>query len=153
MKNEDLLPWAILAGAVIVYNLGGSLFEKLGLKESADGKAIKEQLNATNSAFSPNFWKGYKYIPTTANLVINAATASSWAKVVRDAVNWPGTDEAKIYGIFRSCKCKCDVSRVADAYGVLYNESFVDRLADEFTESEMKQAIAMINSLPATRTK
>jgi len=153
MKNEDLLPWALVAGAVIVYSLGSGLLEKLGLKESSSGKAIKAQLNSTNNGFSPTFWKGYKYVPETSNTVINAATASNWAKVIGAAVWGPGTDEAKIYGILRSCKCKCDVSRVADAYGVIYKESFIDRLADEFNEAEMAQAIAIVNSLPNTRTK
>lgn len=135
--------WILLGAGLLLYSMGSGLLEKLGLKQSAEGKNIQDALSRTDNAFSPNFYKNKETI------VIRFETAKAWAKIIYNAGRGWGTDEGAIFGILRRCKSQCDVSGLAEVFGMLYKTSLIDFLDSEFDEKEMAQAIAIVNSLPA----
>lgn len=145
--NEKNFGLVVLGGVILLYTVGSGLLEKLGLKESAEGRTIKQTLSSSDSPFSPLFYKNLiKSIGTFK--VSNTATCENWATILYKAGEGFGTDEEAIFGVLRSCASKAHVSYLANYFGNKYNKSLVDFLASEFNEAEMTQAIKIVNSLP-----
>ena len=146
---SPLLPTALLAlGAYfIVKKEGGSLFEFLGLKSSAEDKAQEKDYNTlAKTAFNPNWWKSipsnitFQYFDESAGIDV--------AKKVYDCKNWLNDDEATLYGIFRKASSLSVISSLCYWFFVKYGLDLHEYLTSFLNDSELRQLYAILMLKP-----
>lgn len=146
---NGILPIILIGGGYLMYRFYSGAFEKLGLKQSEAGRTIAETASATNSAFNPNFYVQMKQRAKPRPMLIPTyATALNWAKMLKTAMNYWGTDENKIYAVFTACKSQAHVSYLAEVYVNAYKTSLFNDLKDELREAELLQIINQVKQLP-----
>ena len=134
------------------------LLESLGLKDSAEDKAYtkkEKQLNLT--AFDPKFLNA---VPKVSG-IFNAATGKALAEKLYDAHGLFNDNEDKVYGVFKQCKAKSDVSTIAYYFNCMYSKdlhSYLDFL-DQAEKTKIQDIIEVLpnyrkaGNVTATTTK
>lgn len=151
-KINSINPNIILAsGAVVLVFLGGrKIFEALGLIKSADDKKSEAEIKeailnlSEGDYFDPDYWrKG-----GAGTLILTAAAADNFAKMIFDAKGFLNDDEAKVYGVFQSLKTRSQISYLAMIFFNKYKKSLLTYLLEMFNESEMVSLAKITNKLP-----
>ena len=132
----------ILLLALYILN---TVFKKVGLKESKETKKIKKGATniVTSKYFNPSLHKN-----TVLYRPLGVEMAGHYAKELRQAVNWWGTDEALIFSTFRKLFNKMNISQVSDRYEQMYDEDLRSRLINELSEYDLGLLNTIIEKLP-----
>lgn len=108
------------------------LFGKKAVEKRLSKKTSKERLKDTQNM--PPTYQPYEY--------------SDFAGQLKTAMSGMGTDEEKIYNVFRKLKNQRDVAETHAAFGLLKGEDLTAWINDELSESErikIKQILAVNN--------
>ena len=158
-KKQEINPNVLLAvGAIAIAYFGvfKPLFEKLGLKESKEGKAIKEleSRDNKNNPFSPVFLRNLKAGTKISLLKLEAK--NNLAKRIYNAMGYFSDDEAAIISVFRTLKTQSQVADLSQYFNSIYKTDLLDFLKrgkgyfpqSGLNESELTQIIKIVDSLP-----
>lgn len=123
------------------------LLETLGLKDSSEDKAYaKEKIKLDKTAFDPKFINN---APKGSGM-FNAATGKALAQKLYDAKGFFNDNEDKVFGVFKQCKAKSDVSTIAYYFNSLYSKDLHSYL-DFLDQAEMTKVQNIIDDLPNYR--
>lgn len=143
----------LLIGGLFVagYFVIKPLLEKLGLKESAEDKAIKEKLK--EQEFKLNIWGGIPSLTKAAgkNKTIKVLTvngADFYAKEINKAFGLFNDNEEQVFGVFRNLRFKSQVASIVTAYFKLYKKDLLNELRGKLSESELNTIISIIETKP-----
>lgn len=132
------------------------LLEKLGLKddkatakakEGVEDKVGENTKEGTGSAFAPTLWKS-----VMSAKIFTSAYAQELAKTVWDSVGYAWDTPNKAAGAIKQCKCKTQVSFLADTFQKKYSVDLLTWLHNKFDRDEQKivlnQILAYVDALP-----
>ena len=112
-------------------------------------------LLSTENAFDINYMNKVLQQVSFTVLVIKKEVATRYAKQIHSAwASWyqGGDNEAKVYAIFRQLQDKVQVAQVSKAYQDLYSKNLIDVLKERFSNTEIKEVLAIVAQLPNYRT-
>ncbi len=135
--------WLYIVGIPLV--IGGAYFglvrpilRKIGALETPEDKAIEKVNDIT---FKQPFWSRSYYLTINNGVKPLTETQSSdysqqlWYAMKGGITGW-GTDESKIYGVFRNIGSKAGISQVSEKY---YNAKQSDLVADLQSELDAEE--------------
>lgn len=137
---------ASVLGVVVYFGLVRPFTNILGLTES---KEDKKDAKTIEQGEKQSYWSASYWRSAPNKLSHPEARYVSMAQDVNDAlwnVPWGGTDEEKIYGVFRLLRTKEDVSKLSDVYVNTQNEDMYTAIVDDFSTSEMATLQSIINN-------
>ncbi len=154
MASQKIDTNILLIGGLFVagYFVIKPILEKLGLKESAEDKALKEKLK--DQEVKLNIWGGLPTMIKAAGnkktlKVLTVAGAESYAKQINNAFSIFGDDEDQINGVFRNLRYKTQVGSLVTAYFKLFKKDLLTELKSRLSESELNTIISIIETKPS----
>jgi len=141
-------------GGILIYQIAlKPLLEATGLKDTKDEanlkklKAETENLPVTQNYWNPNYYK--QIVAGLKAMVFTQASGDMLAKQLWNAKGFINDDEAAIYGVFRQCKYKAQVSYIAARFYALYRADLYTWLRDKvLNENELATVLNITSKLP-----
>jgi len=128
--------------ALAYFGVLNPLLKLFGIKESDASKKVKDL--DTADYFNPNFWrKG-----GVGTLIINAAGAQGYTKLIYDSKGTFNDDEAKLYGVFRALKTKSQVSYLAMKFQERYSKGLYEYIKNFLNDGELVTLKNILDPLP-----
>lgn len=144
----------LLIGGLFVagYFVIKPILEKLGIKESAEDREVKQKLKEQEVKL--NIWGGLPSMVKAAGnkktlKVLTAAGADSYAKQINKSFGVFGDDEEQIYGVFRNLRFKTQVGSLVTAYFKLFKKDLLTDLKSRLSESEFATIVNIIETKPS----
>jgi hypothetical protein len=140
-------------GALVFFTLKKGftgLLEALGIKNNESKITVDNEVNNTESAWSPLYWTKQK----TPKL-FKVAYTQFLCKQIYNSVGYFKDDWSVAFGAIKTCKYKTQVSWLADNFYKLYKQDLLTWLPggsgwpqDRFSNEDVAQAIKYVNGLP-----
>lgn len=139
LKGVAILAVIALLGYVLIKILQrvGVLKDKQSKTEETDTKQLRE-----SDLFNP-----IKHLQTP-HKVLGSGMALEYAKELRSAIRGFGTNEEKIFSIFRQFFNKINISEVSEQYYKKYKSDLKADLFNELRQSEISILKQIIDRLP-----
>jgi len=122
VTTQDLLPFLLIAGSILAFNVIKKILDTLGL----GGDPSADELANPLSPWKPNYWKQF----STFTYAITESQAKEYAKTIHNAFTLFQDDFNAILGVFSSIKTKANVSYISDIFTRQYNEDLLSFLGD-----------------------
>jgi len=153
--QEWLKPAAIILGGYLLWRYAAKpVLETLGLKESSEDKTRQkvETAPANKDYWRPSWFRlppSQLPVPGATGLVLlNGTLVKNYTTMLLTAMAGAGTNEERIYGIFRALKYKSQVSFLAYTYYERFKSDLYQDLRYELTDSEMNTGLQITEKLP-----
>jgi len=153
--QEWIKPAVVIGGVFLLWRYGAKpVLESLGLKDSAEDQ-LRQKVE--NSAGNKDYWRPnwfslpanqFPVYGATGVVLLKEAVAKEYALQLRFATYGPGTDEEKIYGVFRNLKYKSQVSFLAYWFYQQYKTDLYQVLRDDLNDSELATVLQITQKLP-----
>lgn len=153
-NNIDWQSWAlIIGGGVVLLNIMGgvkSLFESIGLKDSAETKALDTLQSEPGSWWNPNFYK----TGGTGVLLLTQSAANAMADAIYNAFGMFNDNEEQAIGVFRLLKTQSQGSFLAKTFLDRYGMDLLTFLRgghwpqDRLSDADVSRLSNFVNSLP-----
>jgi hypothetical protein len=148
LKTGQMMTIVYILALLIVLFIVYKVLAGIGLiKTGKRRRAEKEQEEAVNMMRKDEYWNPL-YIQNKVYKSIGKNAAIEYASNLRRAMQGWGTNEERIFSTFGKLYNKCNVSEVALAYYVNYNENLQADLLNELTDSEVATLMNIVNGLP-----
>ena len=153
MKVPDsgkIINVALLLGMVVIMFVIYKILAGLGIIKTASSRRAdkaKEESRAglrTDEYFNPTYYIDKKF------KMLGNNTATLYAQNLRKALRGLGTDNEAIYSVFGKLYNKTNISEVAAAYFLQYDNDLQADLSDDLTDKETVILMNIINELPLT---
>ena len=153
---------AIAAGALVLLfikkGFDGAL-SFLGLKKDEYDKAVAEESSNPASPWSPNYWQSSEAKKNRALLIKEAAVQDMIQKIYK-SVGYLQDDWSTAFAQIKRCKTKSMISYLAYKFQQKYGKDLLEWLPggsgwpnDRFSNEQVAQAIAYVNTLPKYKLK
>ena len=151
--QEKLIVYT-LGGVAVYYVVVKPLLEALNIKDSDEEKKDKKlQEETENLATKDNYWKPSFYkqvINGYRSMIFTQASADNLCKRLMGASGQINDLETVIYGIFRQCNYKSQVSFLAERFFVLYRKDLYLWLKEDvLNQSELNIVLNITSKLPS----
>ncbi len=148
LQTQDLMPFLMIAGAVLGFNALSKLLDKLGLGKNP----ATADLSDPNSPWKPNYWRQF----TNFSYSISPTQADQYAQTIHNAFTVFQDDFNTIMGVFSNCKTKANVSYLSDIFFRKYDEDLLSFLGDGggvlpwdgLSSAHMSELISYVSKLP-----
>ena len=147
MKGNEMLILKGIAILGIVFLIGyllTKIFQRVGILK--DSKTIGEETDIKKLRES-DYFSPLKH-KQTPHKVLGLGSADAYAKRLRKAMRFAGTNEEEIYSVFRSLLNKINISEVAESYYNIYKKDLRTELFNELKQSEVSILKQIIDKLP-----
>lgn len=139
--------------AFAYFGVVNPLLKKIGIKDDAQDKRNNNLISdlenqpANKNYFNPNYYK--QRVNNKVAMVFTPASGDMLAKKIYDSAGFFNDNESEIYGAFRQCRFKAQVSFIAARFYLLYKKDLYLWLKkDVFNESEMISLLNITDPLP-----
>jgi hypothetical protein len=163
-KKQTINPNLIIALgglAIAYYGIIKPILEKIGLKQSEEGKLIEKTEKKPNkeNPFSPTFLRSLK--PGSKVSLLKSEAKKNLAKRIYDAMGYFSDDEAAVISAFRILKTQSQVADLATYFSIAYKTDLLDFLRKGkgvfpqagLNESELSEILNIVNNLPKQMPK
>jgi len=149
LQTQDLMPFLMIAGAVLGFNALTKLLDKLGLGKDP----AAADLSDPNSPWKPNYWRQF----TTFTYSVSLAEADQYAETIHNAFTVFNDDFNAIMGVFSNLRTKANVSYLSDIFFRKYNEDLLSFLGDGggllpwdgLSSAHKSELISYVSKLPS----
>lgn len=132
-----------------IFGAFGTVGEKLGIKDTAAEKAVKEalaaaatQANSAASPFNPTF---YKKIPA-GTTIFSSSKAATLAHQIYDSVGTMYDDPESGFAAFKQCTSWAKVSQLCDKFNELFGKDAYDWLTLKYDTSKQRDTLLKITN-------
>jgi len=153
--KEWLIPAAVIAAGYAFWKFAAApLLEGTGLKDSKED--VTRQKVETQQG-NKDYWRGswFRLPPSQLPIkdvkglvLLNGANTANYIGQLYSAMYGPGTNEEKVYGVFRQLKYKSQVSWLVYSYYQKYKLDLYQQLRSELSDSEMNTVLQITEKLP-----
>lgn len=153
--KEWLIPAAVIAAGYAFWKFAAApLLENTGLKDSKEDVTRQKVETQTGNK---DYWRGswWRLPPSQlpvkgvkSLIVLKPSIGASYIQNLYSAMYGPGTNEEKIYGIFRQLKYKAQVSHLVSMYFDKYKIDLYQQLRSELSDAEMNIVLQITEKLP-----
>lgn len=148
----DVLPFALIAGGILSFDLIKRLLENLGIWDSKDTKDLDNDSTNPGSFWNPNFWRNapngsYSY-------AITSQTAMAWAKELYNAFGPFNDCEECAIAVFKRCRTQANASFLCDYFQRIYGQDCLTFLRggiwpqDRLSDADVNTISNYIKNLP-----
>lgn len=148
-------PAAVIAAGFVVWKYVLSpLLEGTGLKDSKEDVA-RQKVEALPG--NKDYWRGswFRLPPSQLPIkdvkglvLLNSTYTLSYIRQLYAAMAGTGTNEEKLYGVFRQLKYKSQVSWLVYSYYQKYKLDLYQQMRSELSDSEMNTVLQITEKLP-----
>jgi hypothetical protein len=151
LETQDLMPYLLIGGVLVLTGAIKSILTGLGVLTSAATTAVKNNINNPNSFWQPSFWKQYTSFP---NGSLTATQAMQYLVAIDNAFGPISDDVAAVNAVFHQLTSQSEVSYMAD---IAYQASGRDLLTylrgtswpnDRLSDSEINDIDIYLQKLP-----
>lgn len=153
---------AISTEKILLYSVGGlaaynfilkPILEGLNLKDTAEEKAKEKlQTETENLPVNSDYWKPSYYkqvLGGKRSMIFTQASADNLCKRLMGAQGTFNDNETVIYGVFRQCNYKSQVSFLAERFFILYRKDLYTWLKEDvLNQTELNIVLNITSKLP-----
>lgn len=118
-QATDVIPFLIIAGAVLGFSFIKQFLEKLGIWDSRDTKQLDETETTADNWWNPNFYKTKPAHVAYTN-PITKSRADQLAKYLYDQFNFLNDDEDSAIAVFKSLPSQAAGSFLSESFRDIY---------------------------------
>lgn len=152
ITTADVMPFILIGGAVIAFDLVNKVLVMLGISDSRDTKELDDIATDPNSFWNPEFWRGapggnYSY-------AITESTARAWLSEIKSAFGPFNDDEEKVIGVFKRCRTQANASFLAWVFNKDTGQDLLKYLRggtwpqDRLSDADVNEITRYIKNLP-----
>jgi len=153
LSVQSVLPFILIGGAVIGFNIIEKLLQALGIWKDKDTKQLDTAAGDPNSFWNPEYWKTK---PANINYTrpITQSTAEGYAKEIYNAFGPFDDCEECAKGVFRRLPSQAAASFVSWAFNRIYGQDLLDFLRggiwpkDRLSDTDVAEINTYVNALP-----
>lgn len=153
LTTKEILPFILIAGAVLGFKLFEQLLQSLGIWKDRDEKALDAAAIDANSFWNPNYWKT-KPPNVSYTRPITQSMAFDYARQINDSFGPFNDCEECVKSVFRQMPSQAAASFVSDAFTQRYGLDLLDFLRggvwpqDRLSSSDVAEINSYVLSLP-----
>jgi hypothetical protein len=150
LKTEDIVPFVIIGGVLLIISAGNKILETLGITDSPDMTAVKAIETNPTSFWNPNFYKTYTSYTTS----LTSDQANTYADTLYNGLGFLSPDLTAITGVIHALQTQSELSYIADVFQAKYNQdllTYLDNgslLQTGMSAAEIVPLNTFISSLP-----
>lgn len=153
LTTQEVLPFILIAGAVLGFKLLEQLLQSLGVWKDKDDRALDAAAIDANSFWNPNFWKT-KPPNISYTRPITASQAYQYAGQIQESFGAFNDCEECVKSVFRQMPSQAAASFVSDHFTQRYGQDLLDFLRggvwpqDRLSSSDVAEINSYVMSLP-----
>lgn len=153
LQVGDIIPFLLIAGAVLGFSFIKQLLESLGIWDSKDTKDLDQAANSGNNWWNPDYYKTKPAHLSYTN-PITKSRADQLAKYLYDQFNFLNDDEDAAIAVFKSLPSQAAGSFLSESFRDMFGVDMLSWLRggswpqDRLSDADVNTINRYMNSLP-----
>lgn len=152
ITTGDVIPFIVIGGALIAFDVVNKILIKLGIVDSAATIALDDAATNPNSFWNPNFWKSapngqYSY-------AITESEARQWIRDIKNSFGAFNDNEEQAIAVFKRCRTQANASFLSWVFNKDSGEDLLKYLRggwwpqDRLSDADVWEITQFVNGLP-----